>query len=104
MSPLLLGAALGATSAYMLDPATGGRRRAFVRDKFNESREFASATAEDLRRHRVRGLAAAAGAASIVYALARGGFGALVPLALGAALFARSIKASGSSRRSAQKA
>ena len=76
MSNLFLGAALGATGAFVLD----------------------------LRRQRARWVVAGAGAATMLYALARGGFGALVPLALGAALFARSIKASGSSRRSASKA
>ena len=34
-----------------------------------------------------------AGAASLLYALARGGFGALVPLAIGAALVACAVKA-----------
>lgn len=42
MSPLLLGAALGATSALMLDPQQGRRRRAVVR-------QFADAAHKDLR-------------------------------------------------------
>ena len=77
MSSLLMGAALGATGAFMLDPEAGPRRRARVRS-----------TVDDLRRRRTHGLALGAGAASILYAFARGGFGALVPLALGVALVA----------------
>lgn len=42
----------------------------------------------------VRTLVGGAGAASLLYALVRGGFGALVPLALGAALVACAAKAS----------
>lgn len=53
MSPLLLGAALGATSAFILDPQQGRQRRARVRDKLtrglNEGREFADAARKDLR-------------------------------------------------------
>ena len=101
MSNLFLGAALGATSAFMLDPDRGPRRRALARDKFNQSRDLADATLQDLRRHRARALVAGVGAASVLYALARGGFGALVPLALGAALLACSVNASPS--RSARK-
>lgn len=52
MSPLLVGAALGATSAFILDPQQGRRRRALVRDKvtrgMRESREFAVAARKDL--------------------------------------------------------
>src|SRR5437762_8198073 len=63
MSPLLLGAALGATSAFMFDPQQGRRRRALVRDKVtssvHDSREFAGAAREDLRR-RAHGVAAQA--------------------------------------------
>jgi len=76
MSPLLLGTALGATSAFMLDPQQGPRRRAALRDK-----------------------RALAGGAAVIYALARGGFGALVPFALGAALVACSFSASSRSKR-----
>jgi hypothetical protein len=57
MSPLLLGAVLGATGAFLLDPEFGRRRRARVRDKVTEGRDFAGAAAQDLR-HRARGLRA----------------------------------------------
>src|SRR5215213_9236678 len=61
MSPLLLGAALGATGAFMLDPEQGRRRRALVRDKVvrgvNDSRKFADAAKIDLRL-RAQGIAA----------------------------------------------
>lgn len=217
MSPLLVGAALGATSAFILDPQQGRRRRALVRDKvahgIKDGREFADAARKDLRSraqgiavrarslrggpasdevicarvrskigrhtsHRraievtalggrvvltgdilarevpavvevarsvagvqhvdnqlrvhetaehvsalqggnephgepweifeaswtpgVRALVGGAGAASLLYSLVRGGFGALVPLALGAALLACSVNASG--RQSARRA
>jgi len=63
MSPLLVGVALGATSAFMLDPQLGRRRRALVRDKMvhgvHESREFADAASKDLR-YRAQGIAARA--------------------------------------------
>src|SRR5438552_3494372 len=63
MSPLLVGVALGATSAFMLDPQLGRRRRALVRDKVvhgvHESREFADAASKDLR-YRAKGIAARA--------------------------------------------
>src|SRR5258706_6843743 len=51
MSRLLLAAALGATSAFMLDPQQGRRRRAALQDK-----------------------RALAGAAAVLFAFARGGF------------------------------
>jgi len=63
MSPLLVGAALGATGVFMLDPDKGRRRRALVRDKVvsgvTQSRHFADAAADDLR-NRARGIAARA--------------------------------------------
>jgi len=63
MSPLLVGAALGATSAFILDPQQGRRRRALVRDKvvsgLNDSRRFADAARKDLR-WRAQGIAARA--------------------------------------------
>jgi hypothetical protein len=63
MSPLLVGAALGATGVFMLDPDKGRRRRALVRDKvvhgITQGRDFADAAADDLR-NRARGLAARA--------------------------------------------
>jgi hypothetical protein len=63
MSPLLLGAALGATSAFILDPQRGPRRRALVRDKVvrgvHDGRDFADAASKDLR-FRARGIAARA--------------------------------------------
>jgi len=63
MSPLLVGAALGATGVFILDPRDGRRRRALVRDKLmrglNEGREFSDAAAKDLRA-RARGIAARA--------------------------------------------
>ena len=65
MSRLLLGGALGATGAFMLDPKQGPRRRAQVQ--------------------RI------AGSASILYAVLRGGIGAVVPLALGAALLGSTV-------------
>jgi hypothetical protein len=61
MSPLLVGAALGATSAFILDPQQGRRRRALVRDKvvsgLNDGRRFADAARKDLR-SRAQGMAA----------------------------------------------
>ena len=57
MRPLLLGLALGAVGAFLLDPQHGRRRRALVRDKAAAGREFADAAATDLRR-RARGIAA----------------------------------------------
>jgi len=61
MSPLLLGAVLGATGGFLLDPELGGRRCALIRDKVTrgvtEGREFADAATEDLQ-HRARGLRA----------------------------------------------
>ena len=57
MSPLLLGAVLGAAGAFLLDPALGRDRRALIRDKVTEGHEFADAAAKDLRRRarRLRG-------------------------------------------------
>lgn len=53
MSPILLGIALGAGSAFLLDPQQGRRRRALLRDKWvrtsREAREFGDAAAKDLR-------------------------------------------------------
>ena len=89
MSPLLLGAALGATGAFIFDPEQGPRRRALVRGWVNNVRKLAAA-ARGSRRTRVEGIA---GAASVLYAVARGGIGALVPLAVGAALLACAVKA-----------
>ena len=102
MSPLLVGAALGATSAFILDPQQGPRRRALVREKVVRGRQFVDAARKD----RVRAIVGGAGAVSVLYAFARGGFGALVPLALGAALLACSVSASSrqSARRSAGRA
>ena len=61
MSPLLLGAALGAAGAFLLDPELGRRRRAVIRDKvtrgMTEGREFTDAATKDLQQ-RARGLAA----------------------------------------------
>jgi hypothetical protein len=58
---LLLGFALGAAGALLLDPQHGPRRRALVRDKvtrgMTEGREFADAATKEIR-HRARGLAA----------------------------------------------
>ena len=57
MSPLLLGAVLGAAGAFLLDPALGRDRRALIRDKVTEGHDFAEAAARDLRRRarRLRG-------------------------------------------------
>jgi BON domain-containing protein len=59
MSPLLLGAVLGASGAFLLDPELGRRRRALIRDKVTrgvtESREFADAATKDLQQ-RARGV------------------------------------------------
>jgi hypothetical protein len=61
MSPLLLGAVLGATGAFLLDPDLGRRRRALIRDKvtrgMTEGREFTDAATQDLQQ-RARGIAA----------------------------------------------
>lgn len=102
MSPLLLGAALGATSAFIFDPQQGPRRRALVREKVVRGRQFV----ETARKDRVRGVLTGAAAVSVLYAFARGGFGALVPLAFGAALLACSVSASARepARRSAGRA
>ena len=69
MSPLLVGVVLGATSAFMLDPQHGRRRRALVRDKVV--------------------LTGAAGALLLLYAVSRGGFAGIAALAVGAALLGR---------------
>ena len=61
MSPLLLGAVLGATGAFLLDPQLGRRRRGLIRDQVTrgvtEGREFADAATKDLQQ-RARGVAA----------------------------------------------
>ncbi len=53
MSPILVGIALGAGSAFFLDPQQGRRRRALLRDKWartsREARQFGDAAARDLR-------------------------------------------------------
>ena len=53
MTPILLGIALGAGSAFFLDPQQGRRRRALLRDRMarttREAREFGDAAARDLR-------------------------------------------------------
>jgi hypothetical protein len=58
-----MGLALGATSAFLLDPQHGRRRRALLRDRVtrtvNESREFADAATRDLR-YRAQGIASRA--------------------------------------------
>ena len=58
---LLIGAGIGATVTYMLDPAAGGRRRALVRDKVvrgtRKTRDGLDATARDLA-NRTKGIAA----------------------------------------------
>jgi hypothetical protein len=58
---LLLGFALGAAGALLLDPQHGPRRRARVRDTvtrgMTDGREFADAATKEIR-HRARGLAA----------------------------------------------
>jgi hypothetical protein len=101
MSPLLLGITLGAAGAFMLDPEKGRRRRALVRDKMAHGREFAGAAAKDLRAgarwnllHEdwspgARAVTGGAGAALLLYALARGGITGIGALALGAALLGR---------------
>ena len=59
---LLVGAGLGAALAYMLDPNTGNRRRALVRDQLTragrKTRDGLDATARDVA-NRSRGVAAA---------------------------------------------
>lgn len=59
MPPILLGIALGAGAAFLLDPRQGRRRRALIRDRLvrttREAREFGDAAAKDLRA-RARGL------------------------------------------------
>lgn len=59
---LLIGASIGATVAYMLDPNGGSRRRAMARDKVvrasRKTRDGLDATARDLA-NRSRGVAAA---------------------------------------------
>ena len=61
MRSLVLGFALGAAGASLLDPQHGRRRRALVRDKvvrsMTEGRTFADAATKDIR-HRARGVAA----------------------------------------------
>jgi hypothetical protein len=58
----LVGAAIGAGLIYMLDPQSGGRRRALVRDKLvrasNVTRDAVDTTARDLA-NRSRGVVAA---------------------------------------------
>ena len=59
----LAGFAVGVALAYVLDPVSGGRRRALARDKFvragNRTREAAQGAAIDVS-NRARGLAAEA--------------------------------------------
>jgi gas vesicle protein len=59
---LLAGAGLGAALAFILDPNTGGRRRALVRDQFvrasRKTRDGLDATARDLA-NRTRGITSA---------------------------------------------
>ncbi len=59
---LLVGAGLGAALAYMLDPDTGNRRRALLRDQLvrarRKTRDGLDATARDVA-NRSRGVAAA---------------------------------------------
>jgi hypothetical protein len=63
MPRLLLGLALGAASAFLLDPQQGRRRRALLRDKVtttvNQGRVFTDAATRDLR-YRAQGIAAQA--------------------------------------------
>lgn len=63
MTRLLLGLAVGAASAFLLDPQHGPRRRALMRDTvtrtITDGREFADAAREDLR-SRAQGIAAQA--------------------------------------------
>jgi len=60
---LLAGAGLGAALAFMLDPNTGGRRRALVRDQLvrasRKTRDGLDATSRDLA-NRTRGITSAA--------------------------------------------
>jgi len=77
MSPLLVGVALGATSAFMLDPQQGRRRRELVRDKVEDPR------------YRATALTRAAGALLLLYAVSRGGLVGIGALAVGAALLGR---------------
>jgi hypothetical protein len=59
---VLIGAGIGAAAIFMLDPASGGRRRALVRDRFVHAnrltRDGIDATARDMS-NRARGIAAA---------------------------------------------
>ena len=112
MTRLLLGLALGATSAFLFDPQHGPRRRELVRDKVtktvNEGREFADAARADLRQRAqgqgvaafkgfaeetwtpgVRVVAGGVGALLLVYALSRGGLSTIGALAAGAAFLGR---------------
>jgi hypothetical protein len=61
MPPLLIGLALGAAGAFILDPQQGARRRTVARDKLahgvNQGRQFALAARKDLRQ-RADGMAA----------------------------------------------
>jgi len=58
MSPILLGFAVGAGSAFLFDPQQGRRRRALLRDKVvrstREAREFRDAVSDDLLIARAR--------------------------------------------------
>lgn len=53
MPPIFVAVALGAASAFMLDPQQGRRRRTLLRDRIarglREGREFGEAAARDLR-------------------------------------------------------
>ena len=61
-SSFIAGMAAGAALAFILDPSSGRRRRALVRDQFvragRSTRDAADATAKDLS-NRARGVAAA---------------------------------------------
>lgn len=69
MPPIFVAVALGAASAFMLDPQQGRRRRTLLRDSIarglREGREFGEAAARDLRA-RARGAAAQARALRLV--------------------------------------
>jgi hypothetical protein len=74
MSPLLLGAALGATSAFVFDPQQGGRRRALVREFADAAHKDLRARADDIKA-RVRSLRGGPGSDDVLCARVRSKIG-----------------------------
>jgi hypothetical protein len=88
------GIALGAAGAFLFDPQHGPRRRAQLREKWqqgvNDTREFADAAKRDPR-ERNRAFMGGAAGVLFLYGLVRGGLGGLGAIVLGSAVLARAV-------------